>query len=53
MIGVAISIISWLVIQSLMVLASAVVEAQLGAALAQRDSREQPDELSEPDEQET
>jgi hypothetical protein len=51
-IGVAIAIISWLVILSLMVVASAVVGAQLGAALAQRDRREEPDQLSQPDEQE-
>jgi len=52
-IGVAIAIISWLVILSLMVVASAVVGAELGAALAQRDGRAEPDQLSQPDEQET
>jgi membrane protein len=38
-IGVAIALISWLVILSLLVVASAVVGAQLGAALADRDGR--------------
>ena len=60
-IGVAIAIISWLVILSLMVVASAVVGAQLGAALAQHDKQSPgtdepqplPDEpQSLPDEQE-
>lgn len=39
-IGVAIALISWLVVLALMVVASAVVGAQLGAALAEHDARE-------------
>lgn len=38
-IGVAIALISWLVVLALMVVASAVVGAQLGAALAEYDER--------------
>lgn len=38
-IGVAIALISWLVILSLVIVGSAVVGAQLGAALAARDAR--------------
>jgi membrane protein len=38
-IGVAIALISWLVVLSLLIVASAVVGAQLGAALAVRDDR--------------
>lgn len=38
-IGVAIALISWLVILSLLIVASAVVGAQLGAALADHDGR--------------
>lgn len=38
-IGVAIALISWLVVLALLVVASAVVGAQLGAALAERDER--------------
>jgi membrane protein len=39
-IGVAIALISWLVVLALMVVSSAVVGAQLGAALAEHDARE-------------
>jgi membrane protein len=39
-IGVAIALISWLIVLALMVVSSAVVGAQLGAALAEHDARE-------------
>ncbi|TWD80053.1 membrane protein [Kribbella amoyensis] len=47
-IGVAIALISWLVVLSLLVVASAVVGAQLGAALARRNEAQTEAEPPEP-----
>ncbi|MFI7062384.1 YhjD/YihY/BrkB family envelope integrity protein [Kribbella sp. NPDC050124] len=47
-IGAAIAIISWLVILALVIVASAVVGAQLGAALAEHDNRSEPPATATP-----